>query len=178
MSAAARRAQVLDASVAEFARHGYHGARIEAVAARAGISHPYLLRLFSSKRELFLAAIDRAFTRVEETFRRAADTAEGDPLLAMGAAYLGLLDDHDDMQLQLHAYAVAGNADVGEDVRRRFSALREAVQSMSGASPDRISTFFAVGLALTVGTALQLRDDGLDTRWADALLRSDREARR
>ena len=177
MSAAARREQVLDAAVAEFARQGFHGARIEAVAARAGISHPYLLRLFSSKRELFVAAVDRAFSRVEETFRRAAEAAEGDPLLAMGEAYLDLLDDHDDLQLQLHAYAVAGNADVGENVRRRFTVLREAVLAMSGASPARVDTFFAVGLALTVGTALDVRDHGFDARWAGALLRSDHIAR-
>ena len=172
MSADARREQVLDASVAEFARHGFHGARIEAVAARAGISHPYLLRLFSSKRELFVAAVDRAFARVEETFRRAAEAADGDPLLAMGEAYLDLLDNHDDLQLQLHAYAVAGNADVGDDVRRRFTALREAVQAMSGASPDRVATFFAVGLTLTVGAVLDVGDHGFDTRWASAVLRS------
>jgi AcrR family transcriptional regulator len=174
MSAALRREQVLDASVAEFARHGFHGARIEAVAARAGISHPYLLRLFSSKRELFVAAVDQAFSRVEGAFRRAAEEAEGDPLLAMGKAYLDLLENHDDLQLQLHAYAVAGNSEVGEEVRRRFTALRKAVQAMSGASPDRVDTFFAVGLALTVGTALQVRDRGFGARWADALLRSDR----
>jgi AcrR family transcriptional regulator len=175
MSGAARREQVLDASVAEFSRHGFHGARIEAVAARAGISHPYLLRLFSSKRELFVAALDRAFSRVEEAFRRAAAEApDDDPLIAMGAAYLGLLKDHDDLQLQLHAYAVAGNADVGEDVRARFTALREAVKEMSGASSERVDTFIAVGLALTVGTALDVRDHGFDARWADTLLRAQR----
>jgi AcrR family transcriptional regulator len=173
LSAAARREQVLDAAVREFAAHGLHGARIEAVAARAGISHPYLMRLFSSKQALFLAAVDRAFGRVEQAFRRAVEATDGDPLIAMGEAYLELLDRHDELQLQLHAYAVAGNADVGPQVRERFIALRQAVQEMSGASPERVRTFFAIGLALTVGATLELPDHRADARWADGLLRAD-----
>ena len=56
--AAERRELVLDAAVIEFGDHGWHGARVEAIAARAGISHPYLMRI-SSKRNLFVDAMDR-----------------------------------------------------------------------------------------------------------------------
>lgn len=68
VAAQERRDLVLDAAVAEFGAHGWHGARIEAIAARAGISHPYLLRLFASKRKLFMTATDRAFDRMEAAF--------------------------------------------------------------------------------------------------------------
>ncbi len=166
LSAPERRAQILDAAIAEFAKHGFHGARIEAIAGRAGISHPYLLRLFSNKRSLFVAAVDAAFDRIERAFRAAADAAEGDPLLAMGEAYVELLDRHDDLNLQFHAYAVASDSDVGPPIRERVRALRDAVQEISGAPPDRVRTFFAVGLSLTVAAALELPDRSSEASWA------------
>src|SRR2546428_3922165 len=67
-----RRAEVLQAAVAEFALHGLHGTSTEMIARRIGISHPYIFRLFPSKKELFLAAIDQCFDRVETAFRNAA----------------------------------------------------------------------------------------------------------
>jgi AcrR family transcriptional regulator len=41
-AAADRRDQVLDAAIAEFAEHGFHGASTPAIARRVGISQPYL----------------------------------------------------------------------------------------------------------------------------------------
>src|SRR4030088_1915937 len=68
-----RRAEVLQAAVAAFALHALHGTSTEMIARRIGISQPYIFRLFPSKKELFLAAIDQCFDRVEEAFRNAAD---------------------------------------------------------------------------------------------------------
>ena len=64
MPAAERRELVLDAAVAEFAVHGLAGTSTEDVARRAGISQPYLFRLFPTKKALFLALVDRCFRRV------------------------------------------------------------------------------------------------------------------
>src|SRR3954470_11693994 len=91
MSAQDRRSLVLQAAVEEFGEHGWHGARIEAIAARAGISHPYLLRLFSSKRDLFITAVDSAFDRMEDAFATAVERDDGDPILSLGEAYRRLL---------------------------------------------------------------------------------------
>ena len=49
MSAEERREIVLEAAVGEFARHGLAGTSTEDVARRAGISQPYLFRLFPTK---------------------------------------------------------------------------------------------------------------------------------
>ena len=54
MSAAERRELVLDAAVTEFAVHGLAGTSTEDVARRAGISQPYLFRLFPTKKKLFV----------------------------------------------------------------------------------------------------------------------------
>ena len=53
-SADVRRASILRAAIVEFARSGYAGTSTEAIAARAGISQPYLFRLFGTKKDLLL----------------------------------------------------------------------------------------------------------------------------
>jgi AcrR family transcriptional regulator len=173
MSGSDRRARVLDAAVAEFGEHGWHGARIEAIAARAGISHPYLLRLFSSKRELFIAATDRAFACMEQTFTDAVSRDDGDPILAFGEAYRRLLrDDRAALRLHMHALAVGGDPQVGPAVTQRYAALLQRMRELSGASEDRVRTCFAVGLTLTVVTVLDLPDRAGDLRWGARLLAS------
>lgn len=173
MSGMDRRRLVLDAAVVEFGEHGWHGARIEAIAARAEISHPYLLRLFSRKRDLFIAAMDRAFDRMEEAFTVAVESAEGDPILALGEAYRLLLrDDHAAVRLHMHALAVAGDPGVGREVARRYEALLTRMRELSEAPEDRVRTCFAVGLTLTVVTVLDLPDRRRDVRWAARLLAS------
>jgi AcrR family transcriptional regulator len=173
MSATDRRDLALDAAVAEFGDHGWHGARIEAIAARAEISHPYLLRLFATKRELFVAAVDRAFDRMEVAFSQAVEQDTANPILAIGEAYRLLLrDDPSAPRLHMHALGVAGDPDVGADVTRRYAEHLEHMRQLSGASEDRVRTCFAVGLTLTVVTALDLPDRRGDLRWAAKLLAS------
>src|SRR5690242_20505696 len=58
LSAQERRADLLEAAVIEFAESGYHGTRTADIAARAGVSQPYVYALFPDKRALFLACHD------------------------------------------------------------------------------------------------------------------------
>src|SRR3954468_17941937 len=59
MTGAARRDQILAAARRVFAEGGY-AASTDEVARAAGVSQPYVVRLFGSKRELFLAAYQQA----------------------------------------------------------------------------------------------------------------------
>src|SRR6266700_3589556 len=72
MSAGERRETVLEAAVAEFALRGLAGTSTEDVARRAGISQPYLFRLFPTKKALFLALVERVsglpFDRIVKFF--------------------------------------------------------------------------------------------------------------
>lgn len=173
MNAEDRRLLVVDAAVAEFGAHGWYGARVQSIASRAGISHPYLLRLFATKHALFVAAVDTAFDRMEARFGDAVRTSEGDPILALGEAYRQLLvDEPSVLRLHLHALAVAGDPHVGKPVADRYEALLEQMRVLSGASDDRVRTCFAVGLTLTVTTALDLPGREGDLRWGARLLAS------
>ena len=78
MPATERREMVLEAAVAEFAAGGLAGTSTEDVARRAGISQPYLFRLFPTKKALFLALVERCFRRIEGAFTAAAGDLTGD----------------------------------------------------------------------------------------------------
>src|SRR5665811_94531 len=73
-----RRADVLDAALIEFATYGLHGASTVNIAVRAGISQPYVLRLFGTKKHLFLEAVAMARRMIEVEWKRALVTVPED----------------------------------------------------------------------------------------------------
>ncbi len=164
-SAAERRESVLRAAVVEFASTGLHGTSTEAIAARAGISQPYLFRLFPSKRALFIEAVTRTFRRVREHFEAAAGELSGEEALAaMGASYRSLLVDRTFLLGQLQAYAACEDAEVRAAARRGFADLWLWVEQVTGAHEERLREFFAMGMLLNTVAALDL--PSLDERWA------------
>src|SRR5436190_14305042 len=169
MSAEERRESVLDAAVAEFARGGLAGTSTEAIAARAGISQPYLFRLFSTKKNLFIAAYRRAFVLIESRFTEASEGLTGDEALdAMGRAYHALLTDRDLLLVQLHTYAASDDADVQAAARGCYGRLWRLVEARSGADAETLRVFFAMGMLWNVAVALDLPD--LDEAWAQAIM--------
>src|SRR3954464_4385092 len=103
MSAEDRRADLLLAAAEAFAPGGVAGASTESIARRAGISQPYLFRLFPTKKALFLAVVDRSFNEVGARFERAAKGLAGEEALeAMGESYNGYLAERDQLLFQLH----------------------------------------------------------------------------
>ena len=173
-SADSRRQDVIDAAVAEFASGGLDGSSVEAIAARAGISQPYVFRLFGTKKALFLAVYERCSDDVLHAFQRAAEEERRtDPqvrLRSMGKAYVDLLADRNRLQVQLQAYAACNDPDVRDTVRRRYGELFDAVQSLSGAEPAALRVFFATGMLLNVAVAMDLEAIAPECPWAHALI--------
>src|SRR5580765_5884635 len=101
-----RREEIVEAAYQEFAERGYHGASTEDIARRAGISQPYVFRLFGTKKELFIAVATRCFRETLEMFQRAAEGLRGKEALdAMGNAYVErLLTDRIRLRVQMQAY--------------------------------------------------------------------------
>jgi AcrR family transcriptional regulator len=157
-----RRAEVVRAALTEFAAGGYAGTSTEAIARRVGVSQPYLFQLFGTKRELFIATVRHGFERTRLVFVDAARAgrAEDGPacnvLDRMGHAYMDLLEDRDLLRVQLQAYAACGDEDVRTAVREEFTRLHRTVRDESGASPEELHHFFAEGMLLNVGAALEL----------------------
>src|SRR6516225_3794340 len=164
MPAAERRELVLDAAVAEFAVHGLAGTSTEDVARRAGISQPYLFRLFPTKKALFLELVDRCYRRVAEAFTAAAGDLTGEEALtAMGDAYERLLDDRTLLLLQMQAYAACDDPEIRAATRAGFKKLWELVERLTGLPFQTVVDFFAPGMLMNVAAAMDLR--AVDERW-------------
>src|ERR687883_368390 len=129
-----RREAVLDAALHVFAEAGYAGASTEEIAEKAGISQPYVFRLFGTKKELFKAVIARCFRQTLEAFQRAAEGKRGEEALrAMGTAY-----------------AACSDPEICEVVRAGFGDLHAYVERVSGLGDQEVSSFFAKGMLLNV----------------------------
>ena len=156
-SAEQRREEIIEIAFRHFAEGGYKGTSTEAIAREAEISQPYLFRLFRTKRELFLACVDRCFEQVKDVFREAAAAApEGERLHAMGHAYEErLLPDRHALLFQMQAYAVS-EPDIRVHVREGYRDLVRTVAELAGVEVDDTWQFFATGMMLNVVAMLDL----------------------
>ena len=178
LTAERRREDVLEAAMTEFAAGGLHGTSTDAIAERAGISQPYLFRLFGTKKDLFLACYAHGCDRVRDAFRAAAEAVPPDAepderLVAMGMAYERLIADRDLLRIQMQAYVSADDPDIRAAARRAYAELFALVEEASGAGDEDVLRFFAKGMLLNVSAALGLRDMHPDdpVAWAAAFRR-------
>jgi AcrR family transcriptional regulator len=74
--------RILGAAVAEFARYGLGGARVDRIAARAGANKRMLYYYFGNKEELFLAVLEDSYASIRSA-ERALHLADLDPREAM-----------------------------------------------------------------------------------------------
>ena len=151
-----RREEILEAAISEFSARGLRGGSVEDLAARVGVSQPYVYRLFGTKKDLFLAATGRVCDRVQEAFRRAAEANPENVLEAMGRSYDASLLQREDMLMLLQGFAAADDPDVREAVGERYAGLWRFVQDASGASDEEVWHFFATGMLLTIDAAIGL----------------------
>jgi len=164
-----RREEILVAAREEFARHGLHGGSTDAIARRAGISQPYLFRLFGTKKELFLEGARRCLQQTHDAFARAGEGLHGEEAMhAMGEAYAALIADNPDLlRAQMQGYAASDDPDIREVMRDGYRRLVELVES-TGASAEEVSRFFAYGMLFNVVTMMGLH--AKPEPWADRLL--------
>src|SRR3954447_4987727 len=125
-----RRDEVLHAAIAEFALAGLHGTSTERIAQRVGLSQPYIFRLFATKKQLFIAAIERCFAETLALFQSATEGVEREgAMMAMGLAYReNLLPDQTRLLSQMQAYAACYDEDIRAVVRRGYGDLYEFVE--------------------------------------------------
>jgi AcrR family transcriptional regulator len=164
-----RRTAVLAAAITEFARAGYAGTSTEAIAVRAGISQPYLFRLFGTKKDLFVATYDLVGQRIINELTAAGEGLEGEEAkLAMGDAYLQLMQDPEMLQVQLHGFAAApADPDIARSCRRTFEVLADLFHERTHLSDEELREFFAMGMLINVMSAIDLLS--VPEPWAQTL---------
>src|SRR6266550_944927 len=170
-TAEARREEIIDAAMEEFALRGLDGASTEAIALKAGISQPYVFRLFGTKKELFKASVARCLRETLEIFQRAAEGKRGEVALnAIGQAYMDemLTGDRVRLRAQMQAYVACDDPEICQVVRDGYGDLVAYAQRVSGLSPQEISRFFATGMLLNVLASMQVIEN--PDPWAQMLL--------
>jgi AcrR family transcriptional regulator len=167
LTAGERREQIVDVAVRHFGDSGLHGTSTEDIAQEAGLSQPYLFRLFRTKRDLFLACCEACTKRVIDGFRAAAAAApEGEKLRAMGQAYSGLLEDERWLRMQLQMYAACADDVIRVRARELYRELYDAVRELSGADGDELLRFFATGMLINVVSSIGLKEIAGEDEWA------------
>src|ERR1700733_464334 len=176
--AAERRDALVEAAIHEFAQTGLHGTPVDRIARQVGVAQPYVFSLFANKRELFLAAVERCFERVQEAFTRAA--AEFEPATAppdidllkaaMGNAYVELLSTNRDyLMLQHQAYAACDDEVIRDRVRACYARLVTHVEALApAAEPGWLDEFFRYGMWLNVAAAMGVEDLSVGCEWVRA----------
>ena len=165
MSATDRRTEIVEIALGHFAAGGYQGTSTEAIAADAGISQPYLFRLFGTKRDLFLACCAACHEAVLATFTEAAEGVPHEERFpAMGRAYAEMLEDRRLLLFQMQQYAAASDPVIQAHVRERYLALFAAVKQLTGAPDADVWGFFGKGMLLNVVASLDLPDHALPPR--------------
>ena len=174
--AAERREALVEAAIHEFAHGGLYGTPVDRIARRVGVAQAYVFSLFGSKRDLFLAAVERGFDDVADVFTRAA--AKFDPAIAlpdtdvftaMGKAYVEMLSDNRDvLMLQHHAYAACDDEIIRTRVRTCFARLVARVEQLTDAPSERIDEFFRYGMWLNVAAAMGVEDLSAGCEWMRA----------
>jgi AcrR family transcriptional regulator len=160
MPADERRALVLDAASTVFGNAGYAGATTDMVARAAGVSQPYVVRMFGTKEQLFLEVLHRALERIMAAFR---DAIAGDPEVPVGRrlgnAYFTLTADRSILLNLMHAFVLGADPVIGEQARCGFMDVYRLLREEAGMSAYEASEFLAGGMLANVVLGVRLFDD-------------------
>lgn len=77
-----RRTDIISAAIEVFAETGYYRATTAQVAQRVQISQPYVFRLFATKEQLLLSALEVSWLRIFESFHQVIESASSERLEA------------------------------------------------------------------------------------------------
>jgi AcrR family transcriptional regulator len=184
--AAERRDALIEAAVHHFAHGGLQGTKVSAIAAEVGVAQPYVFSLFPTKRDLFLAAVERCFEKVSALFEQAAadfdrdgpQEADEDKLNAIGHAYMSRISENpDQLLLQLQSYAACGDDEgIQVAVRRNYAGLVDLCRTLTGADDERLDQFFQMGMWCNVAAALGIEDFSIGSGWVEGSLTADQPA--
>jgi AcrR family transcriptional regulator len=123
-----QRERILAAATEVFAREGFDGTTSERIAEVSGVGRPSVYQLFGSKNDVFIAAVDRALTRMLDRTRRSFVTTAHlrgrKQAKANVAAYFELVTEEPDTFRMLLLADRSGDATTRETAK----AIRQRMQ--------------------------------------------------
>jgi len=122
---------ILTSAAAEFARSGYTAAKVDDIAAKAGISVGALYKYFKNKENCFLAVLEEGMRELEERLNQVA--AETHDPWARIEAIVRLIPEHSRKHAEIiRLYQEIGSeglSSIAEDFCRKFEGLSASVYS-------------------------------------------------
>lgn len=165
-----RRPLVISAAIGCFAEGGWAGTTFADVGAAAGISSAYVVKLFPTKEQLFVAALDACFSRIGEALTQAAAKSSGSPevmLNDLSEAYAHLIADRPVLMMQVHAQSASAVPGIGEALRQGLRRITTLVVDCTSADDDAVQRFMAYGQLCHL--VVMTRLDEMDAPWARLL---------
>ena len=167
LSAEERRRALVDTALRVFSNGSYRGTTTAEIAHAAGVTEPILYRHFASKRDLYLAAIDEAWTRLRQELDEAV-ASDPDPRAWIPAAARVYVCGRE-AKLRIAELWMQATVEAGDDpevqrwlkghmrdVHRYFADLIRRTQAEGAVHPDRDADaeawiFVAGGLLGAIG---------------------------
>ena len=159
MKAADRRELILGAATAVFGAKTYVGTTTDEVARAAGVSQPYVVRLFGTKEKLFVEVIQRAYDRLISEFRQALPGSVEGCGERMGTAYTGLLAERGMLAVIANSTALGGEPEIGRVARAGFSDIWRFLRDEAGFTTEETRQFVATGMLINTIVGLRLTGD-------------------
>ncbi|HET8895808.1 MAG TPA: TetR/AcrR family transcriptional regulator [Protaetiibacter sp.] len=163
-----RREQVLMAAMCAFARTGYHGTSTTEIAREADISQGYVLHLFETKEQLFLAALHRAGEVILAQMRGIG--LESFALDRFTERYGRTVLDETVMSVLLQGFAASSVPAVGAYVRALLADMYQVLVERSNASPEEARDYLARGLLINTVLAMGYREHAGEYPWIEPLI--------
>ena len=104
--------RILDAAAREFAKHGLPGARVDIIAAKAGVNKALIYYIFKSKEDLYLAVLEALFeekTKNIDLRLPMQNLSKSDFLLMLQEYFEAFLARQDYAHILLHDVITGGN---------------------------------------------------------------------
>ena len=125
---------ILDAAIHEFARMGLQGARVDNIAAKAGVNKAMIYYFFESKEELYLAALEKLF---EEKTRGVDPPPRDAEILELMSNYFDAFASNQEI-VRMLLHDVASGAKALRELKHRRPDLFEPFVMVSDLLRSRI----------------------------------------
>jgi TetR/AcrR family transcriptional regulator len=160
MRAEDRRELILEAATRVFGDYGYIGATTNLVAVAAGVSQPYVVRMFGTKEKLFLEVLQRALDGLLDEFRAVlAEKSEVPLSTRLGHAYVSLIGNRGLLLSLMHGFVLGRDPVIGPAARMGFMAVYRFIREEAGYSPEEAQDFLAGGMLINTMVGLRMADD-------------------
>jgi TetR/AcrR family transcriptional regulator len=160
-----RRESILAAASRVFGERGYVGATTDQIAQAAGISQPYVVRMFGGKEALFLEVLQRALEKLVVAFRagiaesRANDESADLMHQRLGTAYVDLIEDRGILLSLMQGFIMGHDPVIGKAARDGFLSIYRLLRDEADFDPDDVREFLSEGMLFNTLIALRLPDE-------------------